>query len=144
MKTIRDMLKDKGGALWSIGPDATVFEALQLMAEKNIGAVLVMHEGRIVGILSERDYARKVILKGRSSSATRVREIMTAKVLIVHTHNSVEECMALMTSSRVRHLPVMDGDSLAGLLSIGDVVKAVIADQQFMIEQLSAYITGNR
>ena len=144
MKTIRDILKEKGGAIWSIDPDATVLEALRLMAEKNIGAVLAMKEGKIVGILSERDYARKVVLKGKASSDTPVREIMTEKVLVVHADNSVEDCMALMTSSRVRHLPVLDGARLLGLLSIGDVVKAVIADQKFVIDQLSTYISGNR
>jgi CBS domain-containing protein len=144
MKTIRDMLKEKGSAIWSIDPDATVLEALRLMAEKNIGAVLVMREGKIVGILSERDYARKVVLKGKTSVETRVKEIMTDKVLVVHADNNVEDCMALMTSSHVRHLPVLDGDRLAGLLSIGDIVKAVIADQKFTIEQLSTYISGNR
>ena len=144
MKTIHDILKEKGDAIWSIGPDETVLEALWLMAEKNIGAVLVMEEGKIVGILSERDYARKVVLKGKASGDTRVREIMTDKVLVVHANRSVEDCMALMTSSRVRHLPVLDGGQVAGVLSIGDVVKAVIADQQFTIEQLSTYISGNR
>ncbi len=114
------------------------------MAEKNIGAVLAMKEGKIVGILSERDYARKEVLKGKASSDTPAREIMSEKVLVVRADNSVEDCMALMTSSRVRHLPVLDGERLLGLLSIGDVVKAVIAIQKFVIDQLSTYISENR
>jgi CBS domain-containing protein len=114
-----------------------------LLEEKDIGAVLVMEGDKIVGILSERDYARKVILKGKSSSATKVREIMTAKVRAVSPEQSVEECMALMTASRIRHLPVLDGGRVAGLISIGDVVKAIIADQKFAIDQFNKYITGS-
>jgi CBS domain-containing protein len=142
-KSIREILKSKGSAVWSIGPDATVLEALKLMEEKGIGAVLVMEAGKIAGILSERDYARKVVLKGKTSAKTRVREIMTAKVFAVSQEQSVEECMALMTASRIRHLPVLEGDRVIGMISIGDVVKAVIEEQQFAIDQLNKYITGS-
>jgi len=143
MRTVRDLLRGKGYDVWSIGPEASVYEALKLMAEKNIGAVLVMDAGNLVGIMSERDYARKVILKGKSSKDTPVREIMTEKVLCVRPDQTTEECMALMTNKRVRHLPVIEGDRVIGVISIGDVVKAIISDQEFMIEQLANYITGS-
>ena len=142
MKSIRDILREKGPAAWSISPEATVFKALELMAEKNIGALLVIDKGSLVGILSERDYARKVILKGKMSRTTRVRDIMTASVLVVSPEQSVEECMALMTGKHVRHLPVLEHGKLIGMISIGDVVKAVIADKNFTIEQLTNFITG--
>jgi len=140
MKTLRQLLQAKSSGILSIAPDARVFDALKMMAEKNVGALLVMDAGRLAGIMTERDYARKVILQGRSSLDTPVREIMTDKVLCVHPDQSVEECMGLMTDRRVRHLPVMDGDKLIGVLSIGDLVKETISEQQFVIKQLESYI----
>ena len=144
MKTVAEILKEKGDqAVYSIGPDASVFEAIALMAQKNIGALLVMDGGRIVGMLSERDYARKVVLMSRSSKETRLREIMTSSVIYVHPAQSSEECMAVMTENRVRHLPVLDDkDRLVGPISIGDLVKGIISEQKFIIEQLQHYITG--
>ncbi len=144
MTTVNQLLRSKGSAIWSIGPDATVYEALQLMAEKDVGALLVLDDGALVGILSERDYARKIALKGKTSRDTLVREIMTERVVCVRADQSVEECMALMTNKRVRHLPVLADNQLAGVISIGDVVKAIISEQEFIIEQLENYITGSR
>ncbi len=141
-QTVRDVLERKGRQVWSVRPDATVYEALQLMAEKEIGALLVVEGERPVGIFTERDYARQVILKGKASKDTPVRDVMTARVVFVRPEQTVEDCMALMTDKRVRHLPVMEGEHLAGLLSIGDVVKAVISEKQFIIEQLEHYITS--
>jgi CBS domain-containing protein len=142
VKTVRDILREKGYDIWSVSADATVYEALQVMADKNIGAVLVLEEGRLVGILSERDYARKVILKGRSSLKTPVREIMTDQVFYVRPEQTVEECMALMTEKRIRHLPVLEDGRLVGVISIGDVVKAVVSEQQVTIQQYENYILG--
>ncbi len=150
MKTVKELLKVKGYDIWAVAPDASVYDALKLMADKNIGAVLVIDAsnasagsaGVLVGILSERDYARRVILKGRLPKETPAWEIMTEKVLCVHPNQTVEECMALMTDKRVRHLPVLEGDQLIGVISIGDVVKAIISEREFMIEQLEIYITG--
>jgi CBS domain-containing protein len=144
MKTVAEILKEKGDqSVHSIGPDASVYEAVALMAQKNIGALLVMEGERIVGMLSERDYARKVVLMSRSSKETRLREIMTPSVIYVHPAQSSEECMAVMTENRVRHLPVLDDqDRLVGLISIGDLVKGIISEQKFIIEQLQHYITG--
>lgn len=144
METVRHVLEKKGRATWSVGPDAMVFEALQLMAEKDVGALLVLDDGRLVGVLSERDYARKVFLKGKSSLSTPVREIMTERVLTVPPERTIEECMALMTVHRIRHLPVMEGNRLVGLISIGDVVKASLEEKDFLIKQLENYITGSR
>lgn len=140
MKTIRQLLQAKGGTVHTIAPNARVIEALKLMAEKEIGALVVLDNGKLAGILSERDYARKVILKGKSSHDIPVREIMTEKVVTVEPNQSVEECMALMTSKRVRHLPVTEGERLIGVLSIGDLVKEVIAEQEETIKQLESYI----
>ena len=142
MKTLRQLLesKSKGRALFTIGPSALVYDALKLMAEKDVGALVVMEDGRLAGIISERDYARKVILHGKSSHDIPVREIMTSKVITVHPGQTVPECMALMTDKRIRHLPVADGERLIGLLSIGDLVKEVIADQEQTIKQLESYI----
>ncbi len=141
MQTVRQLLEKKGNKIWSLGPDATVYEAIELMSEKEIGALLVMDGRKVLGVLSERDYARHIMLKGRSSKTTRVREIMTDRVIYARPDQTVEECMALMTDKRVRHLPVMDGEELIGLISMGDLVKAIIANQQFVIEQLAHYIS---
>lgn len=143
MLTVRDLLGKKGGQVWSVQPDSTVYEALQLMADKNVGAVLVLEDLRLLGILSERDYARQVTLKGKASRDTPVREIMTTKVVCVAPERTIEDCMALMTDKHIRHLPVLAGATLLGVLSIGDVVKAVISEKQFMIEQLESYITSS-
>jgi len=143
MKTVAEILKAKGSsAVYSIAPSATVFEAVKLMADKNVGALLVMEGERIVGVVTERDYARKVVLLSRSSKDTPLREVMTSAVIYVRPNQTSEECMALMTESRVRHLPVMDGDRLVGLISIGDIVKGIISEQNFIIEQLQNYIAG--
>lgn len=144
MKTVRQILQEKGGNIWSITPDTLVYDALKLMAEKEVGALLVLEGGRLVGIISERDYARKVILKGKSSLDTPVKEIMTQKVIYVRPELTVEECMALMTEKHIRHLPVLEGDELVGVVSIGDLVKADIEAKVFMIKQLENYITGAR
>src|SRR5215468_2077201 len=136
MRSVRDILRKKSPEVCSVRPDTSVYDALKLMAEKNIGAVLVMETNRPVGILSERDYARQVILKGKASKDTPVREIMTSRVVFVRPEQNVEECMAVMTDKRIRHLPVLEEGRLIGILSIGDVVKAVISEKQFLIEQL--------
>lgn len=142
MIAVRDILQRKGNQVWSVAPDSTVYDALMLMAEQNVGALLVLDREKIVGIFSERDYARKIILKGKASKETSVEEIMTSEVTTVHPAQFVEECMALMTDKRIRHLPVLEGEKLAGLISIGDVVKAIISDREFIIKQLESYITG--
>ena len=144
MRTVRDLLKTKGRHIWSVGPADTVYAALVVMADKNVGALVVLEGGRLVGILSERDYARKVVLHGKTSRETLVREIMTETPICVGPGHTLEECMTLMTDKRIRHLPVMEADQLAGLVSIGDVVKDIISEQEFMIEQLEHYITGTR
>jgi len=144
MKTVAEILKAKGSsAVYSIAPSATVFEAVKLMAEKNVGALLVMEGERIVGVVTERDYARKVVLLARSSKDTPLRDVMTSAVIYVRPSQTSEECMALMTESRVRHLPVLDNGKLVGLISIGDIVKGIISEQNFIIEQLQHYITGD-
>ena len=142
MKTVREILQRKGNIVWSISPEATVFEALQLMAENNLGAVLVIKNDRVVGIMSERDYARKIVLQGKHSKDTPVKEIMSSLVIYVNTSLSVEECMALMINKRIRHLPVIDNGRLSGIISIGDVVNAIIDEKEFVIDQLVNYITG--
>jgi CBS domain-containing protein len=139
---VSDILHRKGNAIWSVHPDSTVYDALQLMAEKDVGALLIIENDRLVGIFSERDYARKIILQGRSSLSTTVREIMSDNVITIHPEQHLEECMAVMTMHHIRHLPVMNGSTLAGVISIGDVVKEIIADQSLEIEQLENYITG--
>jgi CBS domain-containing protein len=144
MKTVAEILKAKGSSsVYSIAPSATVFEAVKLMAEKNVGALLVMEGERIVGVVTERDYARKVVLLARSSKDTPLRDVMTSAVIYVRPSQTSEECMALMTESRVRHLPVLDNGKLVGLISIGDIVKGIISEQNFIIEQLQHYITGD-
>ena len=140
MKSLKQLIDAKGGQVWSIAPDATVFEALKLMAQKDIGALLVMDGTRLAGIMSERDYARKVILQGKSSQDMPVRDIMTAEVVKIDPSRTVEECMSLMTQRRIRHLPVCEGERLVGVLSIGDLVKEVIAEQEQTIKQLESYI----
>ncbi len=140
MKTVMQLLEAKGREIHTVAPDARVFDALKLMAEKNVGALVVAEGGRLAGIISERDYARKVILLGKSSHDIPVREIMTGKVISVHPGQTVEECMALMTAKRIRHLPVMEDERLIGVLSIGDLVKEVIAEQEQTIKQLESYI----
>lgn len=142
MYTVRHLLEEKGHEIWTIAPQASTFEALELMAQKNIGALLVLEHDKIIGIFTERDYARKVVLKGKSSKTTTVGELMTSEVLYVSPEDTIEECMALMTQKRARHLPVLDAGKVAGLVSIGDVVKAVITDREFTIRELERYITG--
>ncbi|MEO6264257.1 MAG: CBS domain-containing protein [Luteimonas sp.] len=140
MRTVRQLLEAKAPEIFAIGPDAPVIDAIKLMAEKRIGAVLVMDAGKLAGILSERDYARKIVLQGRSSKDTPVRDIMTADVISVGLNDSADRCMQLVTHRRIRHLPVLDGDAVLGVVSIGDLVKAVIEDQQIELDQLQRYI----
>jgi CBS domain-containing protein len=140
--TINEILNRKGPAAWSIAPDATVFEAIQLMADKNVGAVLVTENGKLVGIISERDYTRKVVLKGKASKTTAVREILSSHVIHVSPSQTVEECLHLMTDHHIRHLPVLDGDKIMGVISIGDLVNWIISAQHNTISQLQTYITG--
>ncbi|MGH7796505.1 MAG: CBS domain-containing protein [Candidatus Binatia bacterium] len=142
MKTVRDILHTKGHDVWCIGLENTVFEALRRMAEKEVGALVVMDGTRLAGIISERDYARKIVLLGRTSPSTLVKEIMTSHVAYTHPEQSIEECMAIMTDKRIRHLPVIEEGKLVGIISIGDLVKSIIADQKFIIEQLERYITS--
>lgn len=142
MNTVRSILREKGHIVWSAAPDTKVYDALKMFAEKNIGALPVVEAGKVIGIFSERDYARKVVLKGKSSLDTPIREIMATPVYCVRPESTNAECMALMTEKRIRHLPVMNEKGLAGLVSIGDVVKSLIADQQLTIEQLRDYAVG--
>ncbi len=142
MKTVYEILNQKGNEIYSISQSATVYEALQLMADKSVGALLVMDDKSLVGIMSERDYARKVILHGKFSRDTLVKEIMSTKVIYVNQSLSTEECMALMINKRIRHLPVIENETLIGVISIGDVVKALIDEKEFVIDQLVHYITG--
>lgn len=141
-ETIVSILESKSNHIWTIDPEATVYDAIALMAEKSIGALLILSEGKLTGVLSERDYARKIILQGRASKSTRVREIMTGNPVTVTPWHSVDECMRIITHHRVRHLPVMDGDKLIGVISIGDLVNAIIEAQAHTIDQLHTYITG--
>lgn len=141
-ETVASMLKTKGNAIWSIQPDATVYEAIALMAEKSVGALLVVSGGELLGIISERDYARKIVLQQRSSSDTLVREIMTSSVVTVTPEHTVEDCMKLTTEHRVRHLPVLARGELAGVISIGDLVNAIITEQAETIGHLHAYISA--
>jgi CBS domain-containing protein len=143
VKSVRMLLRGKGCEVLTIAPEAPVFVALEVMAEKNVGALLVVEGRELVGIFSERDYARKVILKGKTSRDTPVREIMTSRVVRVDPAQTIEDCMTLMTENRIRHLPVVDEGELVGVISIGDVVKAVISEQEFVIEQLQNYIQGS-
>ena len=142
MRTVKQLLDAKGYEVWSVAPVETVFNAIKFMAEKEVGALAVKVGDKLVGIITERDYARKVILKGKSSHQTLVREIMTTRVVYARSDQNVDECMALMTDKRVRHLPVFEDTKFVGIISIGDLVKAIIAEQQFVIEQLEQYISG--
>lgn len=141
MLTVRDVLKTKGVDIWSISPQATAFEALKIMSDKDIGAVIVLDKDHVVGIFSERDYARKVILKGKSSKETSVGEIMAKQFYHITPDKPIEECMALMTKTRSRHMPIFENNKLIGLISIGDVVNAVISEQKITIQDLENYIT---
>ncbi|WP_285405817.1 CBS domain-containing protein [Luteibacter sp. ME-Dv--P-043b] len=142
MQQVRHLLEGKGKAVFAVAPEASVYDAVRQMAEKNVGALVVMQGDALVGIVSERDYARKVILKDRSSRDTPVAEIMTASVITVSVDATVDECMRLCTDGRLRHLPVIDGEAMVGIVSIGDLVKAVISEQKETISQLESYITG--
>ncbi len=142
MTTVKDILDRKGRQVWTIHPDESVYRALEMMSQRNVGALVVTEKDRLVGVMSERDYARKIALMGRASRETTVRDIMTKDVFCIAPCTRIEDCMALMTEKAVRHLPVLDGDRLDGLVSIGDVVKATIMDQAFVIEQLEHFIAG--
>lgn len=142
MKTLKRVLADKGNAVYSIGPDAMVFDALTEMADREVGALIVLEDARVIGIFSERDYARKIILKGKSSRETTVREIMTDRVVYANPEMTLDECLAVMTDKRIRHLPIMREDELLGVVSIGDLVKGIIDEQRFRISQLESYVSG--
>ncbi len=142
MTFIAQLLASKGASVHTVAPDASVYEAVSTMADRGVGALIVMEGIQVVGVISERDYARKVILQDRSSKTTRVRDIMTTRVIVGRLDQTIEQGMAVMTDKRIRHLPIMDNERLVGIVSIGDLVKAIIADQQFVIEQLVRYIAG--
>jgi CBS domain-containing protein len=142
METVRSMLRHKGSDVFWLSPEATVYEAVAMMADKSVGALLVVSGGKLSGIVSERDYARKVILKGKHSHEMQVKEIMTSPVLTITPEHSVEDCMRVITAHRIRHLPVVEGDALVGMISIGDVVRSIISAQAHTIDQLSSYIEG--
>lgn len=144
MVMVRDVLEQKGRQVYGTHPDASVRDAVKIMAERNVGALVVLEADELVGLITERDYARNIVLKGRTSATTTVREIMARKVYIAHPDQTVQQCMAVMTARAVRHLPVVEDGRLVGIVSIGDMVKHVIADQQFTIEQLEHYIQGTR
>lgn len=142
MQTVNELLEEKGAVVWTIASDTSVYDAIKTMAKRGVGALVVQDNAKVVGMVSERDYARKVILEGRSSRDTPVRDVMATRVIGAQPDETVEECMAVMTDKHIRHLPVMDGDHLIGILSIGDLVKSMIAHQQFVIDQLEEYISG--
>jgi CBS domain-containing protein len=144
MTTVQRLLQNKGHTVWSITPDASVFEAVQLMADKRVGALMVVERNELVGVISERDYAREIVLKDRVSRDTPVSAIMTQRVLYVRPQQALEECMALMTEKHLRHLPVLDDGQLVGVVSMRDVVKELIAEKEFLIEQMENYITDRR
>ncbi len=139
--TVGQVLRSKGHAYWHIAPTTTVYEALELMAEKNVGALLVMDKGRLAGVFSERDYARKVILRGKSSKNTEVRDLMTSPPITIDADRTIRDCMVIMTNNHIRHLPVMNLGALIGIVSIGDIVHTIISEQEMMIEDLESYIT---
>ena len=141
MTSVKQLLQGKGHDVWSIGPEASVYDAISKMAQEEVGALVVLEGESLVGVVSERDYARKVVLQGRSSRDTMVKDIMTTRVAYARLDQSVEDCMAMMTEKRIRHLPVMDGDKLLGVISIGDLVKFIIEEQKHVIEQLEQYIS---
>ena len=143
MTTIAQLLNAKGNQIWSVEPKATIFEALEIMSEKEIGALLVMEDGKLTGIFSERDYARKVILKGKSSKETPVGELMTKKVFYIDSQNTINDCMAMMTAKRIRHVPVIEDNQVMGIVTIGDVVNQIISEQEVTINHLENYITGS-
>ncbi len=143
MNTVKHLLKAKGSAIFTMPPDASVFSGLELMAQNNVGALLITENDRLVGIFSERDYARNVFLKGKSSKGTLIGEVMVRNVIYVTLGDDVESCMALMTDKRIRHLPVLENEQLVGVVSIGDVVKQIISEQEFAIRELEKYIQGS-
>ena len=142
MQYVHDVLSDKGSEVWTVGPSTTVYEALEVMADKNVGALVVVDDDKLIGIFSERDYARGLALKGKRSRETSVRDTMTDVVVTVSPSHSMKDCMEFMTNERVRHLPVLEDERIIGLVSIGDVVKSIMSYQEHMIQQLEAYITG--
>lgn len=141
MGTVRNILEKKGHTVYTVGPDSTVYDALELLEEQNLGSLVVTDQGKLIGVFTERDYARKVVLKGRASKETYIREIMSDRPVVVNLHSTIEECMQLMTEKHIRHLPVMDGSELVGVISIGDVVKYIIEEKDYVIENLRHYIT---
>jgi len=143
MATVKQLLESKDNNVWSISPETTVFEGLQFMAEKNIGALLVTRDDKLIGIFSERDYARKVILKGKASKDTTIGELMTKEVVYTTPEDSLDECMALMTAKHIRHLPILNNGKLIGLLTLGDLVKQIMSNQEFKIQELEKYISGS-
>lgn len=143
MVNVKQILTSKGSDVWKVGPDESVLKALKIMADRNIGALLVMDQGELLGIFSERDYARKIILLGKTSEETPVRDVMTSEVVCVALQTTMVECMEIMTDGRFRHLPVKENGDIIGVISIGDVVKSIISDQEFTIKQLENYITGH-
>ena len=143
MTTVGELLDSKGHEVWSIGPSSSVYEALEMMADKNVSGLLILDGSQLVGIFTERDYARKLVLQGRISRDTNVSDLMTKKVLYVKPSNTVSDCMNLMTAKRIRHLPVIDQEQLVGILTIGDLVKQIISEQQSTIDQMDNYITGS-
>lgn len=142
METVRSMLRHKGSEIFWVAPEATVYDAVAMMADKGVGALLVLTGGKLTGIVSERDYARKVILKGKHSHEMQVKEIMSSPVFTISSDHSVDDCMRIITAHRIRHLPVLEGDALVGMISIGDVVRSIISAQAHAIDQLSGYIEG--
>jgi CBS domain-containing protein len=142
MSTVRNILQKKGNAVYSVSPDSSVYDALEDLEEKNLGGLVVVENGKLIGVFTERDYARKVILKGRSSKETCVRDIMTSRPIFVNPDTTIDECMQLMTDKTIRHLPVLENEELVGILSIGDIVKYIIGEKDFIIENLEHYITG--
>jgi len=142
VESVRSVLRNKGQTIWSVTPEASVYEAIEIMASKSVGALLVIGEGKLVGVISERDYARKVILQGKSSKQTRVGEIMASPVIVAAPESTVEDCLKIMTHHRIRHLPIVDHDQVAGIVSIGDLVKWIVSVQEETIHRLQDYITG--